>query len=76
MDLRESRRTISFGTKEINKHFLTSTCREGVMIFDGEFECMAFLPDYVINALHDIARSEVHLISLTQLLPELPRRDE
>ena len=46
------------------------------MIFDGEFECMAFLPDYVINALHDIARSEVHLISLTQLLPELPRRDE
>jgi hypothetical protein len=47
-----------------------------MMIFNGEFECMTFLPDYVINALHDIARSEVHLISLTQLLPELPRRDE
>ena len=46
------------------------------MIFNGEFECVAFLPDYVIDALHDIAHGEVHLISLTQLLPELPRRDE
>ena len=46
------------------------------MIFNGEFKRMAFLPDYVINALHDIAHREVHLISLTKLLPELPRRDE
>ncbi len=46
------------------------------MILDGEFKCMTFLPDYVIDALHDIAHGEVHLISLTQLLPKLPRRDE
>jgi hypothetical protein len=37
---------------------------------------MAFLPDYVIDALHYIAHGKVHLISLTQLLPELSRRDE
>jgi len=46
------------------------------MIFNGEFELMAFLPDYVVDALHDIAHGEVHLVSLTQLLPELSRRDE
>ena len=46
------------------------------MIFNGEFERMTLLPDNVINALHDIAHGEVHLISLTKLLPELPRRDE
>lgn len=46
------------------------------MILNGEFECMAFLPDNVIDALDDIAHSEVHLISLTQLLSELPHRYE
>ena len=46
------------------------------MIFDGEFELMALLPDYVVDALHDIAHGEVHFVGLAQLLPELPRRDE
>ena len=57
-------------------NFITSARREGVMIFNGEFECVTLLPDYVIDALHDIAHREIHLISLTQLLPELPRRHE